>query len=545
MLPPAQYLSKIKPFSFLTESEISELVSGMEVSLYKKGRIIFESGERIKKFYFVREGKVGLFSGTELLGTVERDEIIEIDAPISKKSTEYTAIAMEDSIIFEFDIISIRNLLQKNQLFKDFIEMLVSGKYLSLLKLPYKSDSNLYERPVRALLTKPPVFCLKDQTLIEAIKLMNRKDVGSVIVADPEMRPIGIITHSDVLRSIEKELPLTEPVERAMSFPIITIDSTDSILDAYFKFLSYGINHLVVVENEKLIGVISIKDLIYYLEASGHFLKITKEILRSKDLEELKKLSIRIDSLIKNALSYGLNYPSISRLVTTIVDTILRKAFSGLEPISGITIILIGEYGRREFDVPLTIDLLIIGKKHEDCLPNYSESITNTGLHVRKINFCFEDVNQFLNSMSSHDLLEILDARYIFGDRITYIKFKDALRDLLRQNKFKLDIKRIFEMNMIEHTDIVPQISKGIKVASHLYGDHVSRPTWERIKILESKGTMKKELAEELAEAYITLRTVELNTKLGNRKELLDKMVHKKIIKIFAEYNLWMKNILS
>ncbi|MEM2002391.1 MAG: hypothetical protein QXT77_07090, partial [Candidatus Methanomethylicaceae archaeon] len=76
MLPPVQYLSKIKPFSFLSEAEITELVSWMDIALYRKGKIIFEANEKIKKFYFVREGKVGLFCGSELIWTVEKDEII-------------------------------------------------------------------------------------------------------------------------------------------------------------------------------------------------------------------------------------------------------------------------------------------------------------------------------------------------------------------------------------------------------------------------------------------------------------------------------------
>ncbi len=90
MFPPAQYLSRLKPFSFLSESEISELLSGMDIVLYKKGKTIFESSEKIKKFYFVREGKIGLFYNSDFIGIVEKDEIIEIGLLEWKESFKRT-----------------------------------------------------------------------------------------------------------------------------------------------------------------------------------------------------------------------------------------------------------------------------------------------------------------------------------------------------------------------------------------------------------------------------------------------------------------------
>ncbi len=330
-----------------------------------------------------------------------------------------------------------------------------------------------------------------------------------------------------------------------MVCPVITINSEDSILDAYFKFLSHGINHLAVVDNEKLVGVISIKDLIYNLESHSHFLKITKEIMRSKDLDELKNLSLRIDSLIKNASAHGFSYPFISRLVTTIIDAVLRKTFLRFEPGSGIAIMLVGEYGRREFDLPLIIDLLIVGdKKFERHLPNYAEILSNIGLQIGKVYLCFEDICEFLASLPFVRLLEILDARYIFGDRIRYIKFKNILKDLPKQNTFLANAKSLFGETTIESEGIVSLVSNGIKIVGYLYGDPISRPAWERLKVLESRGVIKEELAEGLAEAYITLRTVELGTKMSNKKELLDRIVYKKIIKIVTEYKLWLRKML-
>jgi CBS domain-containing protein len=544
LLPPAEYLSKLKPFSFLTESEMLELLNSMDVVLYKKGKTVFKSRKEIEKLYFIREGKVGLFCGPDLVDTVEKDEIIEIGAALSTTTADYNAVAMEDSIIFEFDLTKIVKLLQKNTLFKEYIDKLNSGSFLSVLKLIDKSESSIYEKRVGLIVNKNPVFCFKGQTLREAINLMNGNDVGSIIIVDLEMRPIGIITHSDILCSIVKGLTLSDSVERVMSHPVITVNFGDSILDAYFSFLAHGINHLAVVEGEKLVGVISVKDLIYDLEAHSHFVKFSKEIIRSKDLEEVKKLSLQINSLIKSSSLHGLSYMSISRLVTTIVDTVLRKALSRFEPSSGITVVLVGEYGRREFDFPLTIDLLILGNKENE-LTNYAESLSNIGIKIGKVEYCFGETPQFLDSLSPAELLEILDARYIFGNRILYIKFKNALKELTKQGKFLINFKSIFEETTTEYGRVVPLISNGVKVMDHIYGDAISRPTWERLKILESRNVISKELAKNLSEAYIAIRTLELRAKISSKNELVDRIFYKKILKIVKEYKLWVKNMLD
>ncbi|MEM4644244.1 MAG: hypothetical protein QW748_02560, partial [Candidatus Methanomethylicaceae archaeon] len=127
---------------------------------------------------------------------------------------------------------------------------------------------------------------------------------------------------------------------------------------------------------------------------------------------------------------------------------------------------------------------------------------------------------------------------------IAYIKFKDALRELIRQKVVITKFKSLIDIEANEIEEMLFTLSNGIKVTSYLYGDTVSRPTWERLNILESCGAITKELSQDLIETYLTLRTVELNSILNGNKELLDKIVYKRIIKAVSKYQLWMKKIL-
>lgn len=544
MLPPAQYLSRRRPFSLLSEPEINDLIKGMEVTLYKRGEKLFEPNEKIKKFYFVREGKIGLFCGLELKEVVEKDEIIEAGNPPFAITAEYTARALEDSVIFEFDLSDLQRILQRNPKFREFIEDLISGRFVSLLKLTRSPENTIFDKPVSSIVYKTPIVCLKEQTIKEAIELMNENDVGSVVVVDPERRPIGIVTHSDILRSIDNELPLTEPVERIMSCPVINVGSESSILDAYFKFLSHGVNHLAIVDNEKLVGVISIKNLVNNLETRGQLFNLTKEIIRSQDLGELRRIAHQTNSLINGALKYGFTYPSMSQLVSTIVENIIRKALSLTQADSRFTIMLVGSLGRKEFIPPLTIRLFVIGKRRDrETMPDYVKILSEVGLQIGGVDLCSDDLHNFLNSIPLKKLLEIMDARYIFGNPVAYIKFKNILKEIVQQKTLLASLKNHIEESAGQLEALLEAISNGIKVVGYIYGDTISRPTWERLKILEARGAITKDMSDKLTEAYVTLRTIEANAKFGTKEELLDEIVYKRIMKTITEFKLWISTI--
>jgi CBS domain-containing protein len=48
MIPPKEFIKKIRPFSFLSEDELNILISGLEVKLFQKNKTIFKKGEARK-----------------------------------------------------------------------------------------------------------------------------------------------------------------------------------------------------------------------------------------------------------------------------------------------------------------------------------------------------------------------------------------------------------------------------------------------------------------------------------------------------------------
>ena len=90
-----------------------------------------------------------------------------------------------------------------------------------------------------------------------AIKVMRSEDVGIVPVCDIQGHLLGVITDRDIL--IRDGFGKT--VDEVMSRDVISAAPKDDIHDAALKMSKYGVRRLPVVENEKLTGMLSLKDL--------------------------------------------------------------------------------------------------------------------------------------------------------------------------------------------------------------------------------------------------------------------------------------------
>jgi Predicted signal-transduction protein containing cAMP-binding and CBS domains len=100
-----------------------------------------------------------------------------------------------------------------------------------------------------------------DTKLLDAIKKMANYNVGSVVVLENE-RIVGILTERDVVKALAKGISLEEKVENVMTKNPITISYNEYINKALFLMSENNIRHLPVVNKEgKLVGMISIRDI--------------------------------------------------------------------------------------------------------------------------------------------------------------------------------------------------------------------------------------------------------------------------------------------
>ncbi|MCK4902946.1 MAG: CBS domain-containing protein [Thermoplasmatales archaeon] len=101
-----------------------------------------------------------------------------------------------------------------------------------------------------------------DTTVLEAAKLMKKRKIGNVIVVEKK-QPIGILTESDILKKVVAEGKNAKDVtvKTVMSTPIIVTEPYITLEEAINTMGKCSIRRLPVIEDGKLIGIITQKDI--------------------------------------------------------------------------------------------------------------------------------------------------------------------------------------------------------------------------------------------------------------------------------------------
>lgn len=110
------------------------------------------------------------------------------------------------------------------------------------------------------------VVSVESGTLIrEAVSRLAENRIGAVPVTR-EGQVIGIMSERDIIYCLESTgaAALDQQVDSAMTAPPLTVTLNVPILSALSQMSARRIRHLPVVEGEKLIGIVSIGDLVAY-----------------------------------------------------------------------------------------------------------------------------------------------------------------------------------------------------------------------------------------------------------------------------------------
>jgi CBS domain-containing protein len=109
------------------------------------------------------------------------------------------------------------------------------------------------------------VFTLSPSaTLAEAAQELHARRVGALMVVDGTGGPAGILSERDIVRLVAQEgsSALAKTVDSVMTRNLVTATRADTADSALARMTDRRIRHLPVVEDGKLIGVVSIGDLV-------------------------------------------------------------------------------------------------------------------------------------------------------------------------------------------------------------------------------------------------------------------------------------------
>ena len=100
--------------------------------------------------------------------------------------------------------------------------------------------------------------------LAEAVKLLAERRIGAIVITGPGERVAGILSERDIVRVLAQRGPavLDEQVGGIMTRNVVTCTSDETVTDIMERMTAHRFRHLPVVEQNRLVGIISIGDVV-------------------------------------------------------------------------------------------------------------------------------------------------------------------------------------------------------------------------------------------------------------------------------------------
>lgn len=117
---------------------------------------------------------------------------------------------------------------------------------------------------VSDVMVKDVVTIKKEDSILEATKVMRDKDIGFLIIAENN-EALGIITDRDIVVALSKEISINTNITKVMKKYVITANEKDELATATDTMGYMQIRRLVIIDDDKKIkGVLSLSDLLRY-----------------------------------------------------------------------------------------------------------------------------------------------------------------------------------------------------------------------------------------------------------------------------------------
>ena len=186
---------------------------------------------------------------------------------------------------------------------------------------PALTDTTFLARPVKHLVKRAPLFIDAGATIAEAAQAMQAARVGSILIST---EPPGIVTDRDLRgRVLAAGMEPQTPISRVMSRPVKTIDADAPIFAALRLMLEENIHHLPVIEEGRIVGVVSASDLLFQEGKNPVYLRGFIETL--DDPARAANYAEEIGQLVSALFQSGLAAIHISQIVSSLNDALVRR----------------------------------------------------------------------------------------------------------------------------------------------------------------------------------------------------------------------------
>src|SRR5512146_2662181 len=363
------FLARHAPFDHMEPGHLRWMLKRMHLGYYAAGEVIVSPEQgAVDRFLVIKQGmvhgeqNVAHASEADTWLELGEGECFPLGALLANRSVASVYRAGSDTFCYELPAADFHALLGISAAFRDFCTRRIANLLehsQQVIQAQYSHSSveqQSLASPLSAIIRREPVTCSPDTSVRKALEVMREQHVGSMIATDENGRPLGIMTLHDVLERIAiPQSDLEQPVINVMSTQLSTMPPQAMAHEAALMMARHGFRHVLVVENERLVGLVSEKDL-FALQRVG-LRQVGSAIRHAETLEVLQQAAADIRSMAHNMMAQGVAPEQLTQFISTFNDLLSARVVElefkaagllGTPLHAGLCWIALGSEGRLE-----------------------------------------------------------------------------------------------------------------------------------------------------------------------------------------------------
>jgi len=318
----ASFLSGVEAFATLSPEQLTRVAAAVTHRRVRAGEaMIVEGGLPGTQLFVLREGTLDLLRRESLVTVMTAGELLGYPSLLTHTAPAFTVRARSDCALYCIPGDLGVELLSR----EDGVRWLATTQRDALL---YAARSlaplpEVQTLPVTAVVRGTAPLCESDTTIAAAAATMVAEGRSAILVRTRE--GLGIVTDVDLREQVVVGgVSRDAPVHTIMSAPVHTIAADTLAAEAGIAMLSYGVNHLPVLDEDgAVVGMVSAGDLMS-LEARNPF-ALRRALLRARDTDELASAAGDIPKLFVDLLDARLDAPVLCRVLTILHDCLTAR----------------------------------------------------------------------------------------------------------------------------------------------------------------------------------------------------------------------------
>ncbi|MBW2676653.1 MAG: cyclic nucleotide-binding domain-containing protein [Deltaproteobacteria bacterium] len=373
------FLAGVDPFSFLPEEELVKITAKLSVVQYPKNTVLFvQRRTRIGHLYILHKGSADRYyeeAGKKTMHSVlgEGDSYGGISILVNDGVSVRTLQVKETSYFYLLPKDVFLDICRRFPVFSEFFtdifgKRMLEKSYATIIAKTARSGEEglqFFNQPISNLCTRKPIFGLVDLSIRDAANLMVEYKISSLFIKDNDGKCVGVLTEKDLTRKVVVYAwDVDHPVSEVMTTAVQTVSSQTLIFKALMVMMKEDIRHLAVMgSDDEIVGIISNRDILTAQGQSPVFL--LRELADADSLEEIIDRHNKLPRQIRSLITSGVQARNLTRFITTVSDTILKKLIEftlaelGPPPVKFVFMIL-GSEGRNEQTLKTDQDNAII-----------------------------------------------------------------------------------------------------------------------------------------------------------------------------------------